>query len=72
MKATATAKYVRISPRKADLLAALIRGRTAVGPGPTLKRIRPRARGSAAPIHYRTSQIKFILASTDLAAKEQT
>lgn len=36
-----------------------------VGEGPTLKRFRPKARGSAGPVRKRTSQIRIIL-SDDL------
>ena len=40
---------------------ALYVAETYVGPGPTLRRYRPRARGSAAPIRKRTSHITIIL-----------
>ena len=40
---------------------------TFVGPGPTLKRYRPRARGSAAPIRKRTSHITIIVAPREEA-----
>jgi large subunit ribosomal protein L22 len=104
----ATAKFVRVSPRKARLVADLVRGKSVpearailafstrdaavpvrkvlesaaanadnnhgmrsdqmvlahvtVDPGPTIKRYRPRARGSASPILKRTSHITIGLA----------
>lgn len=109
MQATATSKFVRVSPRKARIVIDLIRGKkvseareilqfseraisetvlkvlnsavanavnnhgmlesslvvkTAVADeGPTLKRIRPRAKGSASRINKRTSHIKITVAS---------
>jgi large subunit ribosomal protein L22 len=39
-----------------------------VGEGPTFKRFRPRARGSASPIRKRTAHIRIVL-SDELAAK---
>ena len=104
----ATAKFVRVSPRKARLVADLVRGKSVqearailafatrdaavpvrkvlesaaanadhnhgmrseelvlahvtIDPGPTIKRFRPRARGSASPILKRTSHITIGLA----------
>ena len=104
----ATAKYVRVSPRKARLVADLVRGKSVpearailafatrdaalpvgkvlnsaaanadnnhglrsdelvlahvtVDPGPTIKRFRPRAKGSASPIMKRTCHITIGLA----------
>ena len=43
-----------------DVAKLMIKEAT-VGEGPTLKRIMPRARGSASPIRKRTSHIKIIL-----------
>ena len=107
MQATATAKYLRIAPRKVKVVLDLIRNQPAdkamailqhtpkaaceylvkllksarsnaennhsmdptrlyvaecyVSPGPTLKRYRPRARGSAYHILKRTSHITLVL-----------
>jgi large subunit ribosomal protein L22 len=112
MKTVATAKFVGTSARKTGLVAALIRGRSAldaqvilrhankratvpvgkvldsaianaennhnarpatlvvesvlIGPGPSLKRSRPRAKGSAHAIRKRSSHITVVL-SDELA-----
>ena len=116
MQATATSKFVRVSPRKARIVIDLIRGKkvaeardilqfseraisetvlktlnsavanavnnqgmlesslvvkTAVADeGPTLKRIRPRAKGSASRINKRTSHIKITVAPATSTSKE--
>ena|SRR5699024_7943475 len=105
--ATATAKMIRIAPRKVRLVVDLIRGKEVgealsilrfstqgaavavekvlmsaianaehnydmdvedlvvseayVNEGPTLKRFRPRAKGSASPINKRTSHISIVV-----------
>lgn len=106
MEATAKATYIRIAPRKVQIVLDLIRNKPAdeamailkhtpkaaceplekllksaianaemknmdvtslyvakcwVGQGPTLKRIRPRARGSANRINKKTSHITLVL-----------
>ena len=111
MEAKASAKYIRIAPRKVQIVCDLIRGKSVaqasaillntpkaasepllkllkscaanaennfemnpeklyvakvfVGPGPILKRIMPRARGSAARINKRTSHITMVLAEKE-------
>lgn len=116
MEATATSKFVRVSPRKARIVIDHIRGKkideardilqfseravsevvlktlnsavanavnnhsmlesalvvkTAVADeGPTLKRIRPRAKGSASRINKRTSHIKITVAPVTPTSKE--
>ena len=113
MEAKATAKYVRVSPRKARLVIDQVRGKDVVAAreilrfseraiaevvekvlnsavanaennhhmrsanlvvkaayvdeGPTLKRIRPRAKGSASRIRKRTSHITVIVAPREEA-----
>lgn len=113
MEAKATAKYVRVSPRKARIVIDQIRGKDVVAArdilrfseraiaetvekvlnsavanaennhgmrtnnlvvkaayadeGPTLKRIRARAKGSATPIRKRTSHITVIVAPREEA-----
>lgn len=109
MQATATSKFVRVSPRKARIVLDLVRGKdvtearevltfcersvsevvlktlnsavanainnnnlaesslaiieAVADEGPTIKRIRPRAKGSASRINKRTSHIKITVAS---------
>ncbi len=111
MEARASAKYIRIAPRKVQIVCDLIRGKSLaqatailmntpkaasepllkllrsaaanaennfemdpeklfvskafVGPGPILKRIMARARGSAARINKRTSHITIVLAEKE-------
>ena len=113
MEAKATAKYVRVTPRKARLVIDQVRGKDVVAAreilrfseraiaevvekvlnpavanaennhnmrsanlvvkaayvdeGPTLKRIRPRAKGSASRIRKRTSHITVIVAPREEA-----
>ena len=113
MEAVANLKYLRISPRKVQIVLDLIRGKDVgtataillqtpkaasepvlkllksaaanaennhgmrtnnlvvktayVNEGPTLKRIRPRAKGSASPIRKRTSHITIIVAPREEA-----
>ena len=113
MEAKATAKYVRVAPRKARIVVDQIRGKevpaaldtlrfneravsevvlkvlnsavanaqtvhglrpeslvvkkTYVDEGPTIKRWRPRAKGSASPINKRTSHITIVVANREEA-----
>ena len=108
MEARATAKYVRVSPRKARIVVDQVRGKDIprareivafseraiaetvgkvidsavangmsdknlfikaafVDEGPTMKRFRPRAKGSASPIRKRTSHITVIVAPREEA-----
>ena len=64
--AKATARTVRIPARKAennfDLdVEDLYVSEAFVNEGPTLKRFRPRAKGSASPINKRTSHITVVV-----------
>ena len=111
MEAKATAKYVRVSPRKAGQICSLVRGKNVdealaivkftpkaasdivekllksaianaennhgmksnklyvaeiyANQGPTLRRIRPAAKGSAVRIRKRTSHITIVLKERD-------
>ena len=111
--ATATAKTIRIAPRKVRLVTDLIRGKSRgeaisilkftprsaspavekvlmsaianaehnydldlenlfvseafVNEGPTMKRFRPRAKGSASPINKRTSHITIVVSEKEEA-----
>lgn len=113
MQAKATARYVRVSPRKARIVVDQIRGKSViqareilafttraiaedvektlnsavanaeykhhvngdqlvvkecfVNEGPTLKRIRPRAKGSASRIRKRTSHITIVVSTREEA-----
>lgn len=113
MQTKATAKYVRVSPRKARIVVDKIRGKELtdaldilrfneraisevvskvvasaaanaehnfgvraenliikeafVDEGPTIKRYRPRAKGSASPINKRTSHITVVVATREEA-----
>ena len=58
----ATARYMRVAPRKARLVAEDLRiADVHVDEGPTLKRWRARARGRAARIEKRTSHVSVAL-----------
>ena len=72
MEAKAIARYVRVSPRKAENQhhvrpETLIVKAAFADEGPTLKRIRPRAKGSASRIRKRTSHITIIVAPREEA-----
>lgn len=113
MDVKATARFIRVSPRKARIVVDLVRGKTVdearqilaftnrgiaetvektlnsavanaehnnhlrsdslivkaayVDEGPTMKRIRPRAKGSASRIRKRTSHITIVVAPREEA-----
>lgn len=54
--------------RQADLIVESV----LIGPGPTLKRARPRARGSASAIRKRSSHITVIVSDTTIASKSSS
>jgi ribosomal protein L22 len=64
MEAKAVARFIRISPQKARLVAdvdTLYVKKIYIDGGPMLKRIRPRAMGRANRILKRTSHITVVL-----------
>ena len=76
MEAKAYLRYVRISPRKVQIVCDLIRGKDAktamlvvtqvfATPGPILKRMMPRAQGRAYRINKRTSHVTLAVAERD-------
>ncbi len=54
--------------KKADLMVESV----FIGPGPTLKRFRPRAKGSASSIKKRTSHITVVITDQKIEAKAAT
>ena len=74
MEAKAYLRYVRISPRKVQIVCDLIRGKDPdklvvtqvfATPGPILKRMMPRAQGRAYRINKRTSHVTLAVAERD-------
>ena len=61
MESKATAKFVRVAPRKTRLVARNVKGMP-VEAAMNLLRFMPRAQGRATNIHKRTSHITVILA----------
>ena len=67
MEARAILRYARISPRKVSIVMDLIRNKPLdvaecfVCPGPTLKRMMPRAQGRGYRILKRTSHMTVVL-----------
>lgn len=56
-----------LNTRKADLVVEAV----LVGPGPTLKRFRPRAKGSASSIKKRSSHITVIVSDGQSGTRDQ-